>query len=126
MKDIAMQPKEALTSEQKAPITYTQPLTNIFKSGDVIVLEVSMPGISKEDISLQAEKGNLIVEGRQSEKPQALKVHKKEFGRSTYKRSFVLPEDVDQSLITASSEQGVLTILLPKKEAAKKKTISIQ
>lgn len=128
MTDIATPVKSTCTKDMKTAkehISYVQPLTNISKIDDTVMLEIAMPGIAKENIDLRTEKGRLIIKGMLSDRQEGIKTHKKEFGRQNYKRSFHLPQDIDQDMITAQYQDGILTVQLPKKEEAKRKTISI-
>jgi HSP20 family protein len=75
-----------------------------------------MPGIKKENISINLEKEVLTIVA-ENKKEQEEKYSFREFG-SNYKRSFTLPEDVNSDGINASYADGVLKVILPKVEKA--------
>ncbi|MGE3262258.1 MAG: Hsp20/alpha crystallin family protein [Bacteriovoracia bacterium] len=77
-------------------------------------LQVDVPGIAREDISISLEQDHLILEGkRKGQLSQKIR------------KAFLLPNDVDAEKIEAEVANGVLELLLPKKAQAKPKTISV-
>lgn len=96
---------------------------NVSKADDAYLLEVAVPGIKKEDISLSIENGKLTISTKET--PTEGDYRLREFNLADTKRSFTLPKDVDVSGIQASQETGILSITLPIKAEAKAKTINI-
>jgi len=111
---------------------------NISESENDFQLHIALPGIAKENISLNVD-GNLLTianttvenneetAGEKTVDNKEPKFLRKEFSYTSFKRTFTLPDTVNANEINATNENGVLTITLPKKEEAKavKKTISI-
>ena len=106
------------------------PPVNIHETKDAYHLELNAPGRSKEDFVLSFENGLLTVsfEKKEEAKSEDYKTIRKEFSYKNFKRSFTLDDRIDANGIQAKYENGVLKLLLPKKEQAKEsvKQISIQ
>jgi HSP20 family protein len=100
-------------------LTY-KPAANVREDENKYSIELALPGFSKEEVSIKFEEEVLTVTaGRQpKEDVKGPKYTWNEFGfKSKYERSFQLPETVDADNITATFENGILLIALPKKEA---------
>ncbi|MCF8307607.1 MAG: Hsp20/alpha crystallin family protein [Bacteroidales bacterium] len=102
------------------------PKSNIAEKDNEYAIEIAAPGLSKKDITIEIEDDVLAVKSEKKEDPD-VQYTLKEFGYGNFERTFSLPEDIDQSNINASFEDGILTISLPKKEEveAPKKEITI-
>lgn len=100
-------------------LTY-KPAANVREDEKSYTIELALPGFSKEEVSIKFEEEVLTVTaGRQpKEDVKGTKYTWNEFGfKSKYDRSFQLPETVDADNISATFENGILLIALPKKEA---------
>ena len=106
------------------------PPVNIHETADAYHLELSAPGRSKEDFKISVDNGQLAVsfEKKEEAKNEEYKTIRKEFSFKSFKRSFNLDERVDANGIQAKYENGVLKLLLPKKQEVKEaaKQINIQ
>lgn len=87
-----------------------------------------MPGLGKEDISLDLKQGVLTIQGNKKEEKKDDEAHTYSSQRKSFYRSYTLPDEVDPAGIKAKMENGVLEIIIPKpKEVEQKSTaISIQ
>jgi HSP20 family protein len=103
---------------------------NIKETADAYILDVVAPGMEKSDFKVNVEKNLLTIsaEKKSEVKNETEKMIKKEFSFRAFSRSFKLDDAIDTANINAKYEQGVLNILLPKKEDVKlmPKEISIQ
>lgn len=104
------------------------PVVDIYDEGNEMVLKAELPGMNKEDIHIEVQNNVLTLRG---EKKRAEKVEKEGFFRSerlygVFSRSFTLPATVEPAKIEANFVNGVLTVKLPKVEAAKPKQIAIK
>lgn len=100
----------------------TVPSVNITEEKDNIRLELAAPGMDKNDFNISIDKDQLIISAekeKQSEEKEENKWTRKEFNFSSFKRSFHLGEDINVEKIDASYENGILKLVLPKKEEAK-------
>jgi HSP20 family protein len=106
------------------------PPVNIHETAEAYHLELSAPGRAKEDFKLSIDNGQLTIgfEKKEENKTEDYKTIRKEFSFKSFKRSFNLDDRIDTNGIQAKYENGVLKLLLPKKEQVKESTkqISIQ
>ena len=106
------------------------PRVNVSSTDEGFVLEMAAPGWTKSDFNIQLDDDLLTVSAELKVDEGAPKVNysRKEFGVSSFQRSFRLPEVVDGEKIAATYENGILKVDIPKKEEAKPlppKSISI-
>jgi len=107
-------------------VTQSGPRTNLYDAGDYLEMKVEVPGIAKEDLNLKVQGNYLEISGsRKSDTPEGYSAHRVERGTTNFMRSFTLPSDVDTAKVEAQLTNGVLTLTLPKSEAAKPKQIAI-
>ena len=99
------------------------PKVNIKETADNYVVEMAVPGLKKSDFKLDLDHQLLSIstEKKETHEEQQENYTRKEFGYSAFKRTFTLPETVDDDKISANYQDGILNILLPKKEEAKQK-----
>ncbi len=88
-------------------------------------MDVDLPGVKKEDIKVDINKGVLTISGERKVKEEDYYKVETYFGK--FSRSFTLPDNADIENIEASSENGVLEVIIPKlKEDSARKTITIK
>tara|TARA_R110002124_G_scaffold84695_1_gene220404 strand:- start:81 stop:557 length:477 start_codon:yes stop_codon:yes gene_type:complete len=99
------------------------PKVNIKETADVFTVEMAVPGLKKSDFQLDLDNQILSIstEIKKENNPKEENYTRREFGYASFKRTFTLPESVDEEKINAKYEDGILSILLPKKEEAKQK-----
>lgn len=104
------------------------PPVDIYETKDLLVLKAELPGFLEEQIQLRFEDGILTMEGeRKFEKKSGEEnYHRVERSYGRFVRSFSLPATVDNDRISASFENGILTVELPKREEVRPKQIRIQ
>ena len=98
------------------------PQTNIHETPDAYHLELNAPGRTKEDFKIQVEQGLLTISfEKKAETTQSddYKTVRREFEFKSFKRSFSVDDKVDADGIQAKYENGILKLLLPKKEDSK-------
>jgi HSP20 family protein len=107
--------------------SYGFPPVNIHETSDAYHLELSAPGRGKEDFKLAVDNGQLTIsfEKKEDTKTEDYKTVRKEFSFRSFKRSFTLDDKIDSNSIQAKYENGVLKVLLPKKEQVKESTKQI-
>lgn len=103
------------------------PKVDVIDSSDSIEFEAEIPGLSKDEVSVDVEKGVLSISGqkRQSDENNSKTYIRKELKRSSFKRSFKLSESLNHEKIKAKFENGLLLISVPKKKPEKSKKIKI-
>ncbi len=104
------------------------PPVDIYETENEIVIKAEVPGVALNDIEIKVEDDTLIIRGEKKFERDIEKetYHRAERVYGKFQRSFIIPKSVDKEGIKASLKQGVLTIVLPKKEEVKPKEISIQ
>jgi HSP20 family protein len=107
--------------------SYGFPPVNIHETADAYHLELSAPGRSKEDFKLSVDNGQLTIgfDKKEETRSEDYKTIRKEFSFKSFKRSFNLDDRIDSNGIQAKYENGVLKLLLPKKEQVKESTKQI-
>ena len=87
------------------------------------MVEMAVPGLKKSDFKLDLDNQLLSIstETKEDYEHEEENYTRREFGYSSFKRTFTLPETVDDEKIDATYKDGILNILLPKKEEAKQK-----
>ena len=120
------------------PTSWGVPM-DVVELDDEYTIIATVPGLKKEDISTSIEEGVLSIsgevrsgfdsaedgEGDGAENDPVVKYHLRERRFGSFNRKLRLPKDVDVDQIAATQEDGILTISLPKAEAAKPKQITI-
>ena len=102
------------------------PKTNLYDSGDKLEMKVEVPGVDKDDLSVKVQGNYLEISGsRKSDAPEGYTAHRVERAAKTFSRSLTLPADVDTGKVEAQMANGLLSLTLPKLEAAKPKQITI-
>ncbi len=108
--------------------TWIAPLVDIVETDDNFVLIAYMPGVSKDNAQVKLEDNNIVIMGRldvyNQLKDARFIVKEQEFGN--YYRKFYLSENIDETKIEAEMKDGMLTVVLPKHERIKPKTIEIK
>lgn len=99
----------------------TVPPVNITDNEDNYILSLAVPGMKKEDLKISLEGSMLIISSQKEEIEE--KFTRKEFSFYSFTRSFTLPEDVKPEYIEAKYEDGLLQIVLPRKEEVKQTTV---
>ncbi|MFH4967252.1 Hsp20/alpha crystallin family protein [Gaetbulibacter sp. M240] len=99
------------------------PKVNIKEVADTFIVEMAVPGMKKTDFDINLDNQILSIsaEVKEEHKDDDEGYSRREFGYSSFKRSFTLPDSVDDSKINANYNEGILNIHLPKREEAKRK-----
>ena len=98
------------------------PQANVIESKESFKIELSVAGFSKEQIGIQFQDNLLQVKGTSEDKPnENEKYLTREFGSKSFIRRFSIPKTVDTELISALFTNGILTIIIPKKEEIKER-----
>ncbi len=115
---------EAL-AERSREIPVISPVVDIFENDDEILLHADMPGVAKEDVSVNVDNGKLSISGVRSLQVSGA-ANWEEFADVEYRRAFSVPQSIDVAKVNAELKDGVLRLHLPKSEAAKPRQIKIK
>jgi HSP20 family protein len=101
------------------------PLADLEETDDAYLLEVDLPGVKKDDITVELNAGELTVHGelREKERTGVLRSRTRRTGQFDYR--VTLPQDTDEEHVTAELADGVLTLTVPKAQKAKPRRIEI-
>src|SRR5215218_3427163 len=103
----------------------TLPAVNIRETAENFEVEMAAPGMTKEDFKIELEGNELRINSekeQENEMKEGERYTRREFSYQSFQRSFTLPKEVvDVEQINAKYENGVLRLLIPKKEEAKQK-----
>ena len=104
-----------------------QPSVDVIEEDEDVRIEVEVPGMSVEDLSVTIGEDSVIIRGeKKQEEAEGIGVHRRERSYGAFRRVILLPVVVDRDKAEASFKNGILTILLPKShEAAKKVEIKV-
>ena len=103
------------------------PPVDIYETGDSIVIKAELPGISKEDITLEVKENTLSIKGEKKFEKDVKEesYHRVERSYGAFQRAFALPSTVQQDKVKAKFRDGILEVTLPKAEEAKPKQIKV-
>lgn len=109
-------------SQGLTPSQGAYPRVDVTAYDDRIEIESEVPGVKKEDVSVEVCDGVLTIKGnkrQESEEKKGGKVVFKELKRSSFQRSFLLDDILDANSVDAKFENGVLNIVIKKLEPSK-------
>jgi len=104
------------------------PAVDIYETENDLVVKADLPDVELKDIDVRVENQTLTIAGeRKFEKQDNVAgYHRIERSYGNFTRSFAVPNSFDTDKIAASFKNGVLSVSLPKKEAAKPRQIKIE
>lgn len=104
------------------------PAVDVIEEKDRIRLVAELPGVMPEDVKISLEANVLTIQGekKKEEEHKDEKARRYERTYGVFERSFTLPATIDPAKIAASYDAGLLTVTLPKMEAAKPRQISVK
>ena len=114
-------------SDEPASTTTWSPAVDIFETESEIVVKAEVPGMERKDITLNLENNVLTLRGERRFLKEAKEenYHRIERSYGGFSRAFSIPATVDEEKIRADYQDGVLKIVLPKKEQLRPKQIKI-
>jgi HSP20 family protein len=116
----------ALDDQELASGSWVPPV-DVVEEKDAILVSAELPGLRPEDVEIQYENGVLVLRGQRTFQQESSDrtYHRVERAYGTFVRSFTLPRSADPDKITASFQNGLLEVRVPKREEAKPKMIPI-
>jgi HSP20 family protein len=104
-----------------------RPVVDIYDSEKAIIINAELPGVTRENITLDVKENALTLKGERKaeEEVQKENYYRMERCFGTFERAFTLPSAVDPGKITANFKDGILRIEIPKPEEKRPKQISI-
>jgi HSP20 family protein len=112
------------------PLTAVEwtPSVDIVETEKEYLVKAELPEVKKEDVKVSVENGILTVQGerKQEKEEKGKKFHRIERSYGFFERSFTLPDNADETNISAEFKDGILNIHLAKSEKAKPKKIEVK
>jgi HSP20 family protein len=104
------------------------PLVDIAETDKAFEIKVEIPDVNKEDVKVTVDNRVLTIWGerKQEKEEEGKKFHRVERSYGIFNRSFTLPDNVDESKVTASFKDGMLNIQIQKAKVAKQKSIEVK
>ncbi len=105
-----------------------RPNVDIYEAPDKIVLKADLPGVIQGDIELKIENNTLMIRGERhmDKETKQENYHRIERAYGAFSRSFTLPDTIDVDKVKAEQKNGILEVVLPKREETKPKKIEIE
>lgn len=115
-------------STQSKEASILNPEVDIYEKNDEVVIEMDIPGITKDELEINVEDDVLSIKGQKKieREEKDRDYHRYERSCGTFQRYFRLPDYVKAEEIKAKYEDGVLKIELPKKEEVKKEALKVK
>ncbi len=119
--------QDELDSLFESPLRSWAPALDVHEDKDSFIVRTELPGLKREDIEVSLHDGALIISGERKveTRQEGVEVHRQERYYGKFQRALTLPEPVAADKIKAEYKDGVLTVTLPKTEAAKPKIIDV-
>lgn len=118
---------QGTTNEGSIATAEWAPAVDIKEETDKFVLHADIPGVKPEDIDISMENGVLTIKGEKKTEATTEQEGYKRVERSygSFYRRFSLPDSANAEAISAKSKDGVLEIIIPKREAVQPKKINV-
>ena len=121
----AITTRKETTPESRHQLPAFAPAVDIYENEDEILLHADLPGVDKEEITVNIDNGTLTITGRRNLEVSGA-ISWEEFGDVEFFRSFSVPQTIEVAKVNAELKDGVLRLHLPKSEAAKPRLIEIK
>ena len=100
---------------------------DIFEYENEVIIEMDMPGVSKDDVDMKLRENEIVVTGHVVHgEDRDDEVLYREYDEGHFHRHFVLNDTIDRDKISSVMAEGVLRIVLPKKQAYKQRQIEVK
>ncbi len=111
--------------ETRTRESYIKPVVDIYETEEGLTLVADLPGVEREGLTVDIDKGILTLKGKAQPSLRGELVHR-EFALVNYYRQFQLPDEIDVDKVSAQLKDGVLTLGMPKAEAARPRRVEIR
>src|SRR5437870_1227904 len=117
--------RENRNAGQQRGEQFVTPAASVIEDNDAYLLNVEMPGVSKEGLEISVENNELSIIGRRTLPPIEGTIIHQESRSENFRRVFELDPSIDTGKIAARMDQGILTLTLPKAEQVKPRKITV-
>ena len=114
--------------ERPRAVSASAPVVDITESDDAYVISAEVPGVKRDDLTLEVHEGTLTLRGEKKSEREEHRERARRLERtySAFSRSFSMPTDAELSKVAATFADGVLRITIPKKPEAKPAQVAIK
>ena len=103
------------------------PAVDIYENAQGITVQADMPGVSRDGLSIQADRNSLVIEGNAViDVPAAMEAIHADVQATRYRRSFALSGELDAERIEATLKDGVLTLRIPKRAEFRPRKVEVR
>ena len=103
------------------------PAVDIYENAQGITVQADMPGVSKDGLSIQADRNSLVIEGNAViDVPAAMEAIHADVQATRYRRGFALSGELDTERIEATLKNGVLTLRIPKRAEFRPRKVEVR
>ncbi len=104
------------------------PVVDIQETETEYLVKADLPEVEKKDVQVTVQEGVLTIQGerKQEKEEKGRKFHRVERSYGTFLRTFTVPEDAEETKVTADFKDGVLRVHLPKTEKPRSKAIEVK
>ena len=104
-----------------------RPVVDIYENDETLVVKLELPGVDKNDISVDLKDGVLTLSGKRSHEKEVKEenYYRKERAYGSFHRSFNVPAEIDPDKVKAEFKDGILKVEIPKPEEKKPKKIAV-
>ena len=118
---------DAQTAKPREESLALAPAVDIYENARGITVQADMPGVSKDGLSIHADRNSLVIEGNAViDVPAAMEAMHADVQATRYRRGFALSGELDAERIEATLKNGVLTLRIPKRAEFRPRKIEVQ
>ncbi|GGY02500.1 hypothetical protein GCM10007160_32880 [Litchfieldella qijiaojingensis] len=119
--------QDVATRERKEQLRALLPPVDIYEEDNALHIIADMPGVKREGLSIEVDNNVLSLEGEiQIEMPEGISATYAEIRAQRYARRFTLSHEIDTDAIEAKVDNGVLHLVLPKKDTHRSRRIDVK
>jgi len=107
----------------ESKLGFTMPTVNVMETGNEYLVELAAPGLERKDFQVEIDNEvlTITVEKKEEKKEEGKDFSRQEFSFNSFRRSFELPENSKADKIDAKYVDGILKLVIPKKEITAEK-----
>jgi len=119
---------ERFLGREASPFGEVEPAIEVADTPEAVIVKAQVPGVSKEHLQVHVTENALTLKGEVKEDTttEDKNYHRREFHYGAFSRTIALPTTVQAEKATAQLKDGVLEVMIPKREETKAKAIPIQ
>lgn len=123
-----LSPFQGMLPEYARPFLGRTPRVDVIDRDQEVILRAELPGVNKQDIDISMTDGDVTISASTSfeKKEEEGDYYRSEMSHGRFSRKVHLPAAVDEEKTRAKFENGILELAMPKREAAKRRSIKVE